>query len=224
MKRIIITSFLTLLFLSCEESIPTIIEVQNIFSAPTSIKNVTNTKLLQDIQEKFDLENSNNLNSDDVLFSESKEVMFEGKETKSIVTPIKTSNELETNLITYLTADEQVSDVLFINENKKISDNAYVSTYSTIGGIHLYSLKIENGLITFLKSNSNINNRIDSSTPCPMEKWAECVGAVAGQLTDGSLLGSASFIACIIWSGYCAAGITVGCATLAIGLCSEPKK
>lgn len=219
MKKIISVLALSLIFLGCEDQSQVLVEKkETIFSAPTSIKSVSNHIWIQTLKSK--ISTSGRLSSSTLAFGESKEVMFEGKDIVSIVTPIKTNTGLETNLLAYITPEGEISDVLLVNEIELVTKNTYISTYSTVEGVVLYTVKVDNGAVTFLNQKIDASGRT-AAVPCPAAKWAKCVAAVAEQMTDGSVFGSVSFVACIAFSGFCAAGLTVSCAIMGVGICSQ---
>lgn len=93
---------------------------------------------------------------------------------------------------------------MFITLYEKLG-NAYSNAYYTLDGELILRTLVENGVIRY--EHIETSNAASERGP----GWAACAGAVLTQMTDGSVLGSSAAIGCMLFSGYCAAAIGIGC-------------
>jgi hypothetical protein len=215
---------------SCESPEPQKQEPKPIgFNAPKTSKAFTNLAVLETIKSK--VQASGKINSQNLETSEALEITFEGTDLVGIVLPIASDEDVQTNLITYLTADGKMTDAFFLNEIEQVDEYVYTSSYSTLDGDYLFSIRADNGYITFIGNGTNNslgakdggNGGADAPVGdgnCFTEKFGECVKTVALQMTDGSILGSGAFLGCLVFGGGCAAAITVACTIMATGICN----
>lgn len=142
----------------------------------------------------------------------SKEVSFEDTSIKAIVTPLKNQAlEGDISLVNYLTEDGDLYESKLISWITKEKES-YICTFYTLEGVLVSRVKSTNGVVSVVKQDKMASGR----TLGVVESTAKCVGSVMNQMSNGTVLGSASAIGCMIFSGYCAAGVAVSCAAMGI--------
>lgn len=115
-------------------------------------------------------------------------------------------------------------EAFFLNEIEQIEEYVYVSSYFNLHSDYLFSIKSDNGYITYIENRLGAKDGGNGETTeeggnCFTEKFGECVRTVTNQMTDGSGLGTGALLGCMIFGGGCAAAITVACTTMAANMC-----
>ena len=110
---------------------------------------------------------------------------------------------------------------IIITKIRFISSFYYTTYYDVlgknIGVIKTYSQNNESYFKSFTPTFSG--DPLDPNNPSMnsyIGNWARCVGKVASQMTDGSVLGGVAFLGCMTWGAPCAVAIGVGCGISAI--------
>ncbi len=214
--------FISLFIISCEsEEIRKPEENNENIHVPkiTSVTKLTDDAVLQDVQihlnEILGYKHSARL-SYSFDYSQSEIVSYEGIEKKSIITPVNFSqNARSSGSYSYLvtTMDNNIPSSSYIITEGYSGDNLSSLKLSTPSFQNVSSINFGSS-VTVKHSGT-----VDSNAWCFLEKSAECVGAVATQMTDGSILGSASFLGCGYFFAYCGTAIIVGCGTMGISHC-----
>jgi len=155
-------------------------------------------------------------------FANTLEVGYVGlTDARGLVTPINDGSGLDKNLINFIGTDGSfLIDLMMVIETEQKSENSYVTSYYDNKGSLIFYLTIIDNEIRYYKGNgfdSYTNpSKASSRTAGFFSSFAECGGSVFNSFADGSFLGTAAGIGCIVFSGYCAAGIVVGCTIMAV--------
>jgi hypothetical protein len=104
---------------------------------------------------------------------------------------------------------------------ERISKDVQICNYYDVSGLLIISLKNEaNNLSVYKKTNYlEKMEAYRSARQTPKEyisNVAKCIGEAGRQMSDGSILGSATAIGCMVFGAECAAAITVACGVSAL--------
>lgn len=145
-------------------------------------------------------------------YSNAELVTFEGTTIKGVVTPIDGSK----TLFNYVSSNNEVYQEQFVHE--VISENGVTtSNFYDVDGNLLFYLTVEGDDIRIYKGKSESAERFFRESGW-LSTSAECVGNVLDQMTDGSIIGSASALGCMAWGVGCAVAVGVSCGIMGFAL------